>query len=199
MADIKWPAVALAAFLLFACGAGLGLWVEGLRWRADVATVQKNNDEALKRISDAAQAQTARALSQQQAAQADVAAIDAKYNQDLSHAQSEISRLRASIAAGAISLHVAAVCRPAGGDALPGQSIAAGGVDAAGPRLTDAAQRNYFILKERIAVSANQINGLQAYIKNVCLNNIATVGAVPVIETANQDLTLPAGTSVIKP
>lgn len=38
-------------------------------------------------------------------------------------------------------------------------------------RLDDSAQRNYFILRERIEQSRLQIEGLQTYIKEVCLND----------------------------
>lgn len=37
--------------------------------------------------------------------------------------------------------------------------------DAASARLTDAAQRDYFTLRERIEVAGKQIAGLQDYIK----------------------------------
>jgi prophage endopeptidase len=42
--------------------------------------------------------------------------------------------------------------------------------NAASARLSDAAQRNYFTLRERIEVAGKQIVGLPQYIKEQCLN-----------------------------
>ncbi|EQB0358770.1 lysis system i-spanin subunit Rz [Yersinia enterocolitica] len=41
--------------------------------------------------------------------------------------------------------------------------------DDASARLTNAAERDYLSLRERIGIATSQINGLQAYINNVCL------------------------------
>ncbi|HCF6547548.1 TPA: lysis protein [Klebsiella pneumoniae] len=49
-------------------------------------------------------------------------------------------------------------------DGVPGRG------DASSPRLTDAAERDYFILTERIETSGKMIAGLQEYIKQQCLN-----------------------------
>ncbi|HHJ0101992.1 TPA: lysis system i-spanin subunit Rz, partial [Yersinia enterocolitica] len=43
--------------------------------------------------------------------------------------------------------------------------------DATAPRLTDAAQRDYLRLRERIDIATKQITGLQEYINKVCLAN----------------------------
>ena len=42
--------------------------------------------------------------------------------------------------------------------------------DAASARLTDAAQRDYFTLREQIEVAGKQIAGLQQHITEQCLN-----------------------------
>lgn len=49
------------------------------------------------------------------------------------------------------------------------KSSSSGMDDAASPRLTDSAQRDYLNLRERIGIATNQIAGLQAYITDVCL------------------------------
>ncbi|MGD3028071.1 lysis system i-spanin subunit Rz, partial [Escherichia coli] len=41
--------------------------------------------------------------------------------------------------------------------------------DAASPGLTDSAQRDYFILRERIETSDKMIRGLQQYIRTQCV------------------------------
>ncbi|EOW6409862.1 lysis system i-spanin subunit Rz [Cronobacter sakazakii] len=46
--------------------------------------------------------------------------------------------------------------------------------DAASPRLTDAAQRNYFTLRKRIETSNKMILGMQDYIRTQCLTPQAT-------------------------
>jgi prophage endopeptidase len=41
--------------------------------------------------------------------------------------------------------------------------------DATGPRLTDAAERDYFTLRERIETITKQLTGLQQYVREQCL------------------------------
>lgn len=41
--------------------------------------------------------------------------------------------------------------------------------DDASARLTNAAERDYLSLRERIGIATSQISGLQDYITNVCL------------------------------
>ncbi|HFP3407354.1 TPA: lysis system i-spanin subunit Rz [Escherichia coli] len=45
------------------------------------------------------------------------------------------------------------------------------GVDnATGPRLADTAERDYFILRERLMTMQKQVEGAQEYIRTQCLN-----------------------------
>ncbi len=45
------------------------------------------------------------------------------------------------------------------------------GVDnATGPRLADTAERDYFILRERLMTMQKQLEGAQDYIRTQCLN-----------------------------
>lgn len=98
-----------------------------------------------------------------QVRQRDVAALDAKYTGELANAQATIDQLERDVAAGKRRLRVAATC-PADG------SPTSGGVgDGTSPRLTDSAQRDYFILRERIATITGQVNYLQDYIRKQCL------------------------------
>ncbi len=41
--------------------------------------------------------------------------------------------------------------------------------DATSPGLTDAAERDYFTLRERITIITKQLTGLQAYVREQCL------------------------------
>ena len=94
-----------------------------------------------------------------------VAAIDIKYTKELADAKSENERLRADIANGTKRLQLNATCtkpvsKTSGTASIP---------DDAPARLTESAERDYLSLRERIGIATSQINGLQAYINNVCL------------------------------
>ncbi|WP_404810666.1 lysis protein [Yersinia enterocolitica] len=94
-----------------------------------------------------------------------VAAIDIKHTKELADAKSENERLRADIANGTKRLQLNATCpKPVSKTTSP-----ASVPDDASARLTDSAQRDYLSLRERIGIATSQINGLQAYINNVCL------------------------------
>lgn len=99
-------------------------------------------------------------LDWQNSTQRAVAAIDEHRTQELNDAKNQIDDLQRAVAAGARRLQLAATCQTTG---------AAGVADATGPRLTDAAERDYFRLRERIETARSQIAGLQDYINQVCL------------------------------
>lgn len=94
-----------------------------------------------------------------------VAAIDIKYTKELADAKSENERMRADIANGTKRLQLNATCpKPVSKTSGP-----ASVTDDASARLTNAAERDYLNLRERIGIATSQISGLQAYINNVCL------------------------------
>ncbi|WP_414162033.1 lysis protein [Serratia sp. BNK-10] len=99
-------------------------------------------------------------LDWQNSTQRAVAAIDEHRTKELNDAKNQIDDLQRAVAAGTSKLQLAATCPTSG---------AAGVADATGPRLTDAAQRDYFRLRERIEIANKQIAGLQDYINQVCL------------------------------
>ncbi|TPW52404.1 lysis protein [Serratia sp. SRS-8-S-2018] len=99
-------------------------------------------------------------LDWQNGTQRAVAAIDEHRTQELNDAKNQIDTLQRAVDAGARKLQLAATCPTTG---------AAGVADATVPRLTDAAQRDYFRLRERIEIANKQIVGLQDYIRQVCL------------------------------
>lgn len=90
------------------------------------------------------------------------AAMDKKYVSQLQQARENAGQLEHDVAAGQRRLQLAASCHSAS------TARAVGVADAAGPRLTDAAQRYYFTLRERIATARIQIAGLQDYIRQQC-------------------------------
>ena len=102
-------------------------------------------------------------ITDMQVRQRDVAALDAKYTKELADAKAENDALRDDGAAGRRRLHIKAVCPD------KHKTTAASGVDdASSPRLTDTAQRDYFVLRERIETITNQLNGLQEYVRSQC-------------------------------
>lgn len=104
--------------------------------------------------------QAKQTITDMQTRQRDVAALDSKYTKELADAKSKLDDLQRCVAAGKCGLRVNVVK----------QATAPSGMDdAASARLTDSAQRDYFTLRERIGIATTQINGLQAYITNVCL------------------------------
>lgn len=95
--------------------------------------------------------------------QRDVAALDAKYTQDLADAKKQLDDLQRCVRDGKCGLRINAKC-PANGTASTG-SLG----DASSPRLTDTAERDYFTLRERIATVTKQVGYLQEYINTQCL------------------------------
>lgn len=89
-----------------------------------------------------------------------VADIDLQRTRELEDAKSKIADLQRDVATGARKLRVSASCQPAKPSGMD---------DAASPRLTDSAQRDYFTLRERIEIANKQIAGLQDYINQICL------------------------------
>ncbi|ELI8047066.1 lysis protein [Yersinia enterocolitica] len=117
---------------------------------AELATVAKQQQATLDQIETQRQA---------------VAAIDIKHTKELADAKSENERLRADIASGTKRLQLNATCTSPVSKTTGPASIP----DDASARLTNAAERDYISLRERIGIATSQINGLQAYITNVCL------------------------------
>ena len=112
--------------------------------------------EALKAVKQ--QQQTITKMQQQQH---DVATIDAKYTRELNDAKQTITDLQRDVSTGAKRLRLNATCRVSNSSAAPGMAYDA----SAG--LTDSANRDYFTLRQRIAIAEKQIAGLQEYIRSI--------------------------------
>ncbi|WP_144817363.1 lysis protein [Enterobacter sp. DE0047] len=102
-------------------------------------------------------------INDMQTRQRDVAALDAKYTGELADAQANIDQLERDVAAGRKRLRLNATCT------ANGTASATGVDDGSGPRLTDAAERDYYTLKRRIETITSQLTGLQAYVREQCL------------------------------
>ncbi|WP_059227602.1 lysis protein [Escherichia albertii] len=115
-----------------------------------------------KKVSELKQAIATIADMQQR--QRDVAALDAKYTKELADAKAENDVLRNDVAVGRRRLHIKAVCQSVR------EATTASGVDnAASPRLADTAERDYFILRERLMTMQKQLEGAQEYIRTQCI------------------------------
>ncbi|MBZ9290872.1 lysis protein [Escherichia coli] len=105
-------------------------------------------------------------ITDMQVRQRDVAALDAKYSKELADARAENETLRADVAAGRKRLRINATCH-----GTVREATGTSGVDnATGPRLADTAERDYFILRERLMTMQKQLEGAQEYIRTQCLN-----------------------------
>ncbi|WP_105663302.1 lysis protein [Cronobacter dublinensis] len=102
-------------------------------------------------------------IADMQTRQRDVAALDAKYTQELADAQSTINQLERDVATGKRRLQLSATCTANGTTGTTRVD------DGASPRLTDAAERDYFILRKRIETITKQLIGLQQYIREQCI------------------------------
>ncbi len=144
------PLLLLALLVVFGA---LAFWYHGRaadeKQRADAA------EHNLKLANDT--------ISDMQTRQRDVAALDAKYTKELADAQENINQLERDVAAGNKRLRLAATCGKNGATGTTGVD------DGTGPRLTDAAERDYFTLRSRIETVTKQLTGLQAYVREQCL------------------------------
>ena len=120
-------------------------------YRDNAIAYKEQRDKAASTIAD------------MQKRQRDVAELDARYTKELSDANATIESLRADVFAGRKWLRVKAVCQD-----MHKTTAASGVDDGASPRLTDTAQRDYFVLRERIETVTNQLNGLQEYVRSQC-------------------------------
>ncbi|MGC8343644.1 lysis protein [Pantoea ananatis] len=160
---INWRVV--LAFLLVVVIAALLL---GLGHYRDNAVRYKNQRDTQKSLADNRQA----VIDEMTRRQLSVASIDAKYTKDLADAQKTISDLRRDVDSGAKRLRVSAKCdRP-----VSGKSSSTRVDDDGSPRLTDAAQRDYFTLRARIETVTKQLTGLQDYVRQVCLTPAPSKG-----------------------
>ena len=141
---------------------GVELMISAMLVYILLGEVSKQSARADKAASLAQQRQDT--IDDMQMRQRDVAALDAKYTGELADAKATIEMLRDDVSAGRKRLQLNARCPSS--DKTPGTP----GVDDVGSaRLTDAAQRDYFTLRERIETAGKQIAGLQEYISNICL------------------------------
>ncbi|ECD4212415.1 lysis protein [Salmonella enterica subsp. enterica serovar Gatuni] len=127
-------------------------------YRDNAITYKEQRDKATEQLSLANAT-----IKDMQVRQRDVAALDAKYTQELADAKKQLDDLQRCVRDGKCGLRINAKC-PANGATSTGRLG-----DASGPRLTDTAQRDYFTLRERVVTVTKQVGYLQDYINTQCL------------------------------
>ncbi|MDM3156033.1 lysis protein [Citrobacter sp. Cf122] len=126
-------------------------------YRDNAITYKDQRDKAIEKLSLANAA-----IKDMQTRQRDVAALDAKYTKELADAKKQLDDLQRCVRDGKCGLRVNAKCTANGATSTGSLG------DASGPRLTDAAQRDYFTLRERIEIVTKQVGYLQDYINTQC-------------------------------
>ncbi|EPF3099794.1 lysis protein, partial [Escherichia coli] len=135
--------------LAVGCGA---LWLATNHYRDNAITYKEQRDKKARELE-----QANATITDMQVRQRDVAALDAKYSRELADARAENETLRADVAAGRKRLRINATC-----SGTVREATGTSGVDnATGPRLADTAERDYFILRERLMTMQKQLEGAQ--------------------------------------
>lgn len=150
----------VARSLVLALVAGLVV----VLWRLDNVSADRDKAVATANTQTAAADSLRSTLRLGRALLTELQQLDEKNTTELSHALDENQRLRADVAAGHQRLRLNATC-PAAVSADPG---AAGVADAGSPQLTADARQDYFTLRDQLALTRQQVLGLQDYVRNVC-------------------------------
>lgn len=127
-------------------------------YRGNAITFKEQRDKATESLSLA----NAK-ITDMKTRQREVAALDAKYTGELADAKAKLEDLQHCVSSGKCGLHFN-VRVPANGTST---TCSLG--DASSSRLTEAAEQNYFTLRERIVTVTKQVRYLQDYIKEQCL------------------------------
>jgi Bacteriophage lysis protein. len=135
----------------------LGAWKIN-HYRNNAITYKDQRDKATEKLSLANAT-----ITDMTTRQREVAALDAKYTQDLADAKKQLDDLQRCVSTGKCGLHVNARCPENGATSTGGMG------DASSPRLTDSAERDYFTLRKGIVTVTKQVGYLQDYIKEQCL------------------------------
>lgn len=146
---------------------GLVLAVVALGWTADHYYGKAVDWRDKYRTAYSTTQQQADTIGDMQARQQSLFALDAKHTKELADAQKQIDALERDVADGLKRLQLHARC-----PSVPeGKSTGSPGMDdGASPQLTPAAERDYYTLRKRIEKARKQIDGLQDYIRQQCLN-----------------------------
>lgn len=145
---------------------GLGLAVLLLLWRVDHLAQELNaSEKAASQYQRSAESLRATIRTTRELL-LDNAERDKKHTQELKNAQDQNQRLRADVADARQRLLIRATCSGVRADA----PTAAGSVaDAGTAELDPDARQDYFTLRDQLALTRQQVLGLQDYITHTCL------------------------------
>lgn len=163
---LKFWREAIIALLLIAV-AGQQMRVAGEK--SAHQKTKADNAEVLRGLAEKTLAVYKAVVAGDQARKEATAELDAKHTKELNDEKAKLEKLRADVRDGRVGLRVNATCKPAVGAGVSPATSATSVADAEGPRLTAAAERNYFDLRTGIETASKQIAGLQDYIRDVCL------------------------------
>lgn len=152
---IPLPSTTTLVAIATLAGVVAGWQVQG--WRMGGKLSDLRLEASGKALEAAIEAKAKTDSMRQQAAE-----LDAKKTKELNYAKAETERMRARVASGTGWLQLNANCAK-----LPGLTLDPGLGNGAAPRLTDAAERNYFLLRDRAALCVKQVEYLQGYARIV--------------------------------
>jgi len=155
---------------ILAIGIAIGLTINSWRLGAQIAELKDEHSQQMTDIANAASNAARHALEQQQRSYTAMAELDRKYTDEIEQAQLKTDQLRNAVASGERRLRIQASC-PVPADRVPDAGAAPRVDDDSGPRLTDAAERYYWQLRDRITVVTTQVSALQAYINQSCVGS----------------------------
>lgn len=102
-------------------------------------------------------------ISDMQAQQKAVSDIDTQYQTTIKAKEDEITTLRNRVSSGSVRLRIKAIC-PAG---VPKTGTPSGSTYATSAELSPDARQDYYTLRSQLIQSEAQIEGLQAYIREL--------------------------------
>lgn len=161
-----YMAVALA--LMGVGAAGAWMW-QANSYEKQLATQSANYQADLLRITNAGNAQTTKALEQQQAAEQRVATLDAQHTKEKTDALAENDKLRLAVANGTRRLRIAGTCTANGNSSggLPQASTGAGVGDAATVELSGAAGQAVLDLRAQLIAERKALIVLQEHARSI--------------------------------
>ncbi|ALB67167.1 lysis protein [Cronobacter dublinensis] len=142
--------------LLFLAAVGFALYYRASLTKAEASLTEVNRELSLAKST----------MKDMETRQRDVAALDAKYTQELADAQSTINQLERDVATGKRRLQLNATCKS-------NSTGTTGMDDASTAELTPDARQNYFHLREQLVTAEKQILGLQEYIRTVVFDEMS--------------------------
>lgn len=165
MSYLKFLCAFLVAAVLGLCGQTIQLYKE----KAAHQETKTQHAEVLRDLADKSSNAYRLVLKAQVSSTQATNDLDSKYTKELNAAKLQISNLQSAVSAGNVRLRIQATCEPTTRTGLSKASLSTSMDDAKVPRLTDSAERDYFALRDGIETTQKQLEGLQNYVKDVCL------------------------------